>query len=106
MTSTTMKKTPNWLEMRHEIIGIILQRLGVVEILNSAQKVCTTWRRIRKDSAMWKVIELDHYVSFWYEENDFEELSNQAVHRNCGELIDISLKFLGNDDLLDFISRW
>ncbi|KAI3680976.1 hypothetical protein L6452_35756 [Arctium lappa] len=106
MTSIAMEKTPNWLEMPHEIMGgMILQRLGAVEILNSAQKVCTTWRRICKDPAMWKVIELDHYFDFWYEEDDFEELSKQAVHRSCGELIDISLKYFGTDDLLDFISQ-
>ncbi|KAI3680980.1 hypothetical protein L6452_35760 [Arctium lappa] len=103
--SSTMEETPNWLEMPDEIIGIILQRLGVVEILITAQKVCTAWRRICKDPAMWKVIDMHHSFDDCDTDYDIEQLTKQAVVRSCGELIDISLECFGTDDLLDYISR-
>ncbi|KVF42909.1 hypothetical protein Ccrd_026765 [Cynara cardunculus var. scolymus] len=81
---------------------MILQRLGAVEILHSAHKVCTTWRRICKDPA------IDMHYSFdgWDMDYDIEKLTKQAVHRSCGELIYISLECFETDDLLDHISRW
>ncbi|KAI3680981.1 hypothetical protein L6452_35761 [Arctium lappa] len=103
--SSAMAETPNWLEMPHEIMAMILQRLGAVEILDSAQKVCTTWRRICKDPAMWKVIDIHYSSDGWDTDYDIEKLTKQAVHRSCGELIDISLECFGTDDLLDHISR-
>ncbi|KAJ9565768.1 hypothetical protein OSB04_001734 [Centaurea solstitialis] len=91
--SSAMAETRNWLEMPEEIMGgMILQRLGAVEILESAQKVCRTWRRICKDPAMWKVIHMHDSSDDWDTEYDISKLTKQAVHRSCGELIDISLK--------------
>ncbi|KAJ9565889.1 hypothetical protein OSB04_001855 [Centaurea solstitialis] len=96
-------ETRNWLEMPDEIMGgMILQRLNAVEILTSAQKVCRNWRRICKDPAMWKVIDMDDGYD---PSDDIEKLCKQAVYRSCGELIDISLRFFGNYDLLVHISR-
>ncbi|KAI3758708.1 hypothetical protein L6452_06279 [Arctium lappa] len=103
---STMEETPNWLEMPHAIIGMILQRLGALEILQFAQKVYTTWRRICKDPAMWKVIEINHCFHASDKDAVIEKLSKHAVHRSCGELIDISLNRFCTDDLLDYISLW
>ncbi|KAI3680977.1 hypothetical protein L6452_35757 [Arctium lappa] len=104
--SSAMAETPNWLELPHEIMGgMILQRLGTVEILNNAQKVCTTWRKICKDPAMWKVIDMRQFFDDCDTDYDIEQLAKQAVYRSCGELIDISLEYFGTDDLLDYISH-
>ncbi|KAJ9565971.1 hypothetical protein OSB04_001937 [Centaurea solstitialis] len=100
-SSAMAEETPNWLEMPDEITGIILQRLGAVEILKNAQKVCRNWRRICKDPAMWKVIDIDASDTDY----DIEQLTKQAVNRSCGELIDISFDCYGSDDLLDYVSR-
>ncbi|KAJ9565857.1 hypothetical protein OSB04_001823 [Centaurea solstitialis] len=103
---STWSESRNWLEMPDEIMGgMILQRLNVVEILTSAQKVCMNWRRICKDPVMWKVIDFTyHFKGNWYTD-DLEKLCKQAVHRSCGELIDITLFLFGSDHLLDHISR-
>ncbi|KAJ9565948.1 hypothetical protein OSB04_001914 [Centaurea solstitialis] len=100
-----MEKTRNWLQMPEEIMGgMILQRLNAVEILESVQKVCRNWRRICKDPAMWKIIDMYHCfdgLSTHY----VEKLSKEAVDRSCGELIDITLNGFCTNDLLDYISR-
>ncbi|KAJ9565891.1 hypothetical protein OSB04_001857 [Centaurea solstitialis] len=101
-----MKEKRDWLQMPDEIMGgMILQRLNAVQILISAQKVCKNWRRICKDPAMWKVINLDRQFYFFYTKSEFENLAKQAVRRSRGELIDISLKDFGTDELLHHISR-
>ncbi|KAJ9565890.1 hypothetical protein OSB04_001856 [Centaurea solstitialis] len=92
--------------MPDEIMGgMIFQRLDVDDILMDVQKVCRDWRRICKDPDMWNIIDMDRYSDISYTDNDFEKLCKQAVHRSCGELIDISLKGFGTDDLLDHISQ-
>ncbi|KAJ9566037.1 hypothetical protein OSB04_002003 [Centaurea solstitialis] len=102
--SSRMGKTPNWLQMPDEIMGgMILQRLDAVEILMNVQKVCRDWRRICKDPAMWKVIDMHRCFDNNYY---IVKLTKQAVHRSRGELIDISLDDFGTDLLLNFISRW
>ncbi|KAL4563531.1 hypothetical protein LXL04_027574 [Taraxacum kok-saghyz] len=97
------KKSPNWLEMPHEVMSNILERLDDVEILNSASKVCTTWRRIGRDPAMWKVINMHKPAGARDDDYDLHALTKEAVSLSCGELIDISLDGFGNDNLLDHI---
>ncbi|CAH1448701.1 unnamed protein product [Lactuca virosa] len=103
MPSSAMEESPNWLEMPPELMASILQRLGAVEILNSARKVCTTWRRICKDPDIWKTIDMHKPVDTWDTDYDLEILTKQAVDLSCGELIDISIEYFGSDDLLDHI---
>ncbi|KAJ9566033.1 hypothetical protein OSB04_001999 [Centaurea solstitialis] len=99
-------ESPNWLEMPDEIMGgMILQRLGALEILKNAQMVCRNWRRICKDPAMWKVIEINSYYPVSDKFYVIEKLIKQAVHRSCGQLIDISIWRFCTDDLLDYICR-
>ncbi|KAJ9566050.1 hypothetical protein OSB04_002016 [Centaurea solstitialis] len=102
-----MEERRDWLQMPDEIMGgMILQRLDHVDILTSVQKVCRNWRRICKDPAMWKIIDMDYSsCRVWYTKKDFENLIKQAVHRSCGELIHIRLNCPVTKDLLDFISR-
>ncbi|KAJ9565946.1 hypothetical protein OSB04_001912 [Centaurea solstitialis] len=119
-----MEEERDWLQMPDEIMGgMILQRLGAIDILMNAQKVCRNWRRICKDPAMWRVIDFDIYTYISYQTNDFyyysyisysyvsntmnylEKLTKHAVDCSCGELIDIRLKGFATNDLIDHISR-
>lgn len=97
-----MEGPPNWLDMPYELMANILQRLGTVEILNSVWKVCTTWRKICKDPAMWNVIDVDAWDSC-YSNYNLETLTKKAVDLSCGELIDISIDGFVTDDLIDYM---
>ncbi|CAH1448699.1 unnamed protein product [Lactuca virosa] len=87
-----MLRPPDWLKLPEELIANILQRLSSIEILNSASKVCTTWEKISKDPAMWKVIEIPQPVYHWDMDYDIEILVMKAVDLSCGELIDFSIE--------------
>ncbi|KAL4563533.1 hypothetical protein LXL04_027576 [Taraxacum kok-saghyz] len=102
--SSAMEEYPNWLEMPHELMANILQRLGTKEILESAWEVCTTWRKICKNPEMWKNIILIHKsLNDWGQRFHFERLTKQAVDLSCGEVIGIGIKGFGTDELLDHI---
>ncbi|KAL3616855.1 hypothetical protein CASFOL_039249 [Castilleja foliolosa] len=96
---------PPWVELPRDVTENILRRLGPVEILQSAQKVCTTWRSVCRDPSMWRVIDVkdfddDHELFF---SDDF--ICRRAVDRSQGELIDINIEYFGTDDLLRYISE-
>ncbi|CAI9262589.1 unnamed protein product [Lactuca saligna] len=101
--SMAMKDSPNWLEMPHDLMANILQRLGTKEIVKSAPRVCTTWRRICKDPAMWKVIVIHKSIIDLIKDYDLETPTKQAIDLSCGELIDISIEGFGTDSLLEYI---
>ncbi|KAI3709987.1 hypothetical protein L2E82_39760 [Cichorium intybus] len=104
--SSAKKESPNWLEMPHELMVNVFQRLPTVEILNSARKVCTTWLKICKYPAMWKVINmLQRPVDRWGWDSRLEALTKEAVDLSRGELIDISIDWFGTYELLDYIVR-
>lgn len=98
---------PAWLELPAEITSTILKKLGTIEILRSADKVCTTWRRLCKEEAdMWRVIKMQNAgADFWDREDDLEKMCCQAVDRSQGELIDISLEYFGSDNLLSYVAQ-
>ncbi|KAL4563537.1 hypothetical protein LXL04_027580 [Taraxacum kok-saghyz] len=102
--SSAMEEHPNWLEMPHELMANILQRLGTIEILESAWEVCTTWRKICKNPEMWKNIVLIHNAfDDWRQMFHLERLTKRAVDLSCGEVIAIDIKGFGTDELLDHI---
>lgn len=97
-------QTPNWVDLPPDLMGMILHKLGAIDILNSAQKVCTTWRRICKDPAMWRVIDMRNSGNLWEMEYNLEKMAAHAVDRSSGELVDINIEYFGTDELLEYIS--
>ncbi|KAJ0561129.1 putative F-box domain-containing protein [Helianthus annuus] len=94
----------NWLDLPSEITANILHRIGVFDIFQSAQKVCTTWREICKDPAMWRVIYVD--ASFDTNANRaFEEMCKRAVDRSQGQLVDITIVQFRNEEIIEYIAN-
>ncbi|KAL3635184.1 hypothetical protein CASFOL_019731 [Castilleja foliolosa] len=48
-----------WINLPRELTANILRRLGPVEILSTARKVCTTWRSVCSEPSMWRVIHME-----------------------------------------------
>ncbi|KAI3751366.1 hypothetical protein L2E82_22450 [Cichorium intybus] len=91
----------NWLALPSDVTANILYRIGVIDILKNAQKVCTTWRKICKDPAMWRVI---HMGEIWRMHSQSQEMCKDAVNRSQGQLVDISIVNFINDELFQYIA--
>ncbi|KAM4101304.1 hypothetical protein ACB094_05G133600 [Castanea mollissima] len=95
----------NWLDLPRDVTESILQRLGSVEILKTAEKVCTLWRNICKEPSMWRDINL---LNLYYWEggpSDPLKMCQNAVDRSCGQLRAINIEYVANDELLNYIAQ-
>ncbi|KAA8519420.1 hypothetical protein F0562_013705 [Nyssa sinensis] len=99
-----VEETRNWLELPPELMAMILHRLGAIDILTVAQKVCMTWRNICKEPAMWRTIDMQNLGDLWDMEYDLEIMARHAINRSCGQLVDINVEYFGTDELLQYIT--
>lgn len=99
-----VKKT-NWLDLPADITANILHRLGAIEILESAQKVCTAWRKICKDPAMWRVIDMENLGDLGGMPYDLEKMCMHAIDRSQGQLVDINIEYFGTDELMEYLAQ-
>ncbi|KAL4363348.1 hypothetical protein GQ457_04G000620 [Hibiscus cannabinus] len=102
---STAAETRNWLELPLDVTASILYRLGAIEILNSAQNVCSQWRNICKDPSMWRSIDMRNLGDLWDMDYDLKKMCLHAVDRSCGHLLDINVEYFGTDELLSYISK-
>ncbi|XP_015158497.1 F-box protein SKIP19-like isoform X2 [Solanum tuberosum] len=97
---------PPWVELPPDITSSILQKVGPIEMLKSADKVCSTWRRLCHEPAMWRVVKMQNAgADFWDREDDLEKICGRAVECSNGELVDLSLEYFGSDKLLSYIAE-
>ncbi|XP_030968810.1 F-box protein SKIP19-like [Quercus lobata] len=102
-SSTRSEQYRNWLELPRDVTASILQRLGAIEILESAQKVCMHWRNLCKDPSMWRAIDMRNH-EYW-DLDHLEKMCRHAIDRSSGQLRDISIEYFGTDDLLKHITH-
>lgn len=92
----------NWAELPPELTSSILHRLGAIEIVENAQKVCRSWRRVCKDPSMWRKIDMHNLGDC--EDMYYEKLCRHAVDLSRGELVEINLCHFATDSLLNYIA--
>nr|POF21463.1 f-box protein skip19 [Quercus suber] len=95
----------NWLELPRDVTESIFQRLGAVEILETAQKVCTLWRNICKEPSMWRDINMLNLYEWEDGPSDPLKMCRNAVDRSCGQLRAINIEYVANDELLNYIAQ-
>ncbi|XP_059666018.1 F-box protein SKIP19-like [Cornus florida] len=98
-------ETRNWLELPQDVTAMILHKLGAIEILESAQKVCMAWRNICKDPAMWRTIDMRNLGDLWDMPYDLQKMAMHAIDRSCGQLVDINIEYFGTDETLQYITE-
>ncbi|VFQ58890.1 unnamed protein product [Cuscuta campestris] len=98
-----------FLDLPEDVIGNILHRLGVQEILGNAQRVCSSWRNLCKDPSMWRFIDMEHRsgdnscigpIGRGY----LVAICRKAVVWSRGQLTQLHIDYFATDGLLDFIS--
>ncbi|KAL8458683.1 hypothetical protein ACS0TY_036258 [Phlomoides rotata] len=93
--------SPQWIELPGDVTANILHRLGAVEILQSAQKVCTTWWRVCQDPAMWRVIHITHDGDDRY--GQIPAMCRRVLDLSQGQLLDLTIKGFWNVELPNYV---
>ncbi|WZZ84451.1 hypothetical protein YC2023_113030 [Brassica napus] len=78
----------SWAELPSELTSSILSRLSSIDILENAQKVCTSWHRVCKDTAMWRKIDMRNFGDLVL---NLEMMCRHAVDRTQGGLVEIDI---------------
>ncbi|XP_024199895.1 F-box protein SKIP19 [Rosa chinensis] len=94
----------HWTELPDNATASILSRLGAIEILESAQKVCMKWRKVCKDPLIWRKIDMRNDGDLEDINYHLEEMCRHAVNRSSGNLVDINIEHFGTDELLEYIT--
>ncbi|KAL8045605.1 hypothetical protein ABFX02_08G125100 [Erythranthe guttata] len=95
---------PPWEILPPEITAAILQKLGAVEILMTAVKVCPTWWRVSKEyPCIWRCIDMQYSNVLW--SVVLVKMCRRAVDLSQGQLIEFKINGFGNDDLILYISQ-
>ncbi|KAM0023986.1 putative F-box domain, leucine-rich repeat domain superfamily, F-box-like domain superfamily [Helianthus debilis subsp. tardiflorus] len=97
------QSTRNLLELPSDLTVNILQRIGVVDVLENAQKVCTAWREICKDPAMWTVVSMVCFSG--QSRTTCQEKCKHVVDRSQGQLVDLTMVNFCNDELLQYVAE-
>ena len=91
-----------WVELPDNVTMSILSRLGTVDILDNAQKVCMKWRKICKEMN-WTSIHMHNDfapdITF-----DYDKMCHHVVDRSCGNLVHVNMEDLISDELLEYIA--
>ncbi|KAL0746399.1 hypothetical protein Bca101_028401 [Brassica carinata] len=82
----------NWAELPSDLTSSILRRLGSIDILENAQRVCTSWRGVCKDPEMWRKIDMRNLGDVGF---NVEIMCRHAVDRSQGGLVEIEIWHFG-----------
>lgn len=95
------KKKRNWLDLPRDVMIHIFIKLGVVDLLHTAQKVCSLWRNLAKDPQIFRCIDMRnhwHVFNRRYYFDWFDFMVTQALSRcRDGELLEFSMEYFGTD---------
>ncbi|XP_027338565.1 F-box protein SKIP19-like [Abrus precatorius] len=91
----------NWLDLPRDVLCTIFQKLGAIEILTCAQRVCSVWRHISKDPLLWRTIDMCNLGDMDY---DLGIMCRRAIDYSSGHLLDINIEYFATDDLLHYMT--
>ncbi|KAL7142478.1 hypothetical protein ABFS83_08G125300 [Erythranthe nasuta] len=94
---------PPWEKLPPEITAVILQKLGAMETLTTARKVCPTWRRVSEEyPSIWRSIDIQDPLCMY---EDIETMCRHAVDLSQGQLIELIINGFGTSDTILYISQ-
>ncbi|WOG89644.1 hypothetical protein DCAR_0208882 [Daucus carota subsp. sativus] len=100
------KQRPNWLQLPYDVTINIFRKLGAVEILLNARKVCKAWHNICKEPFLWIVTSMHHDVDYGkFEPAHLDLICMAAVDRSQGQLLDVSIEFLATRTVMNYIAQ-
>lgn len=93
----------NWAELSPDALSVIFGKVGAVEILMGAGRVCRAWRRVAREPLLWRRVDmtrLDHL-----DEAEMEAMARMAVDWSAGRMEEFSVARFGSDELFLYIAE-
>ncbi|KAJ3698582.1 hypothetical protein LUZ61_002287 [Rhynchospora tenuis] len=93
----------NWAEMQSDVLMLIFQKIGLIEVLRAAGSVCRSWRKVAKEEPeLWRRINMTNHG---YVRNAYllKDPTRVAIDRSGGLLEEFSVEGFGDDDLLRYL---
>ncbi|KAH0911800.1 hypothetical protein HID58_035121 [Brassica napus] len=96
----------DWAGLPPELTWSILSRLGTVDILEKAQKVCKSWHSVCEEPSMWRKINMHNDLGFMdsLTRSRHVAMCRNAVDRSQGGLVEIDIWYFCTDSLLNHIA--
>ncbi|KAJ4816014.1 RNI-like superfamily protein [Rhynchospora pubera] len=97
-------KKRKWTELPSDILLIIFQKLGPINVLTKAIRVCRDWLELaRSELVLWRKVDMTcHGKKFG--PNYLEDIACIAVNWSAGRLEEFSAEEFGTYDLLQYIT--
>ncbi|RZC59927.1 hypothetical protein C5167_021685 [Papaver somniferum] len=109
------EKVRNWLDLPVGVMHRIFLKVGAIDIIFSAQAVCTEWRNISKEPLLFHYIDMRLSTTTLFKKYAFSrrnkickpdlvETAKIAVDRSCGQMVEFTMGDFGTDELLAYIA--
>ncbi|KAJ3698584.1 hypothetical protein LUZ61_002289 [Rhynchospora tenuis] len=93
----------DWAEMQSDVLVVIFQKIGLMEVLRAAGSVCRSWRKVAKEEPeLWRRINMTNH-GYVRNARLLNDPARVAIDRSGGLLEEFSIERLGNDDLLRYL---
>ncbi|KAK1323566.1 hypothetical protein QJS10_CPA02g00004 [Acorus calamus] len=96
-------------EMSPDLLSVVFEKVGALDVLCATQAVCPTWRRVSLQPQLWRSIDMRNPWQPWdlmdSDEFDLERMARNAIDRADGNLVEISFEYFGTDDLIKYVSE-
>lgn len=106
MNSISSEETKDWAGLPRNIMFQIFAKLGVFELLFSAQMVCSSWWQLSKDPSLFLTVDIRVYNINRYskgtKERVAEKVAIEALDRSCGKMV--KFRSFVSDRLLQHIA--
>ncbi|OAY75546.1 F-box protein SKIP19, partial [Ananas comosus] len=93
----------NWAELSPDVLSVIFGKIGAVEILMGAGRVCRGWRRVAREPLLWRRVDMTHLDHLG--EAEMEAMARLAVDWSAGRMEEFSAARFGSDELLLYIAE-
>lgn len=92
----------NWAELPRDVLLMIFQKIGAIEILMAAQGVCRPWKQLSHEPQLWRCIDLRYHADL-FNEIAMESMAREAVDQSNGQVEEFYGAYV-SDALLRYIA--
>ncbi|MED6132816.1 hypothetical protein PIB30_022459 [Stylosanthes scabra] len=80
-----------WANLPRDVIQTIFNKLGAIEVLTNASRVCRSWRKISMEPSTWHTVDMRPFGHPKFMDYQLDRLCRRAIHRSRGNLVDITI---------------